>query len=67
MTTSNSTIPTMNQTPNKWYVQGNWFGNVQRPFAMVSLDGGLVLGQQIVYFLEFPNLRQGFVEKVLAW
>ncbi len=57
----------MNQTPNKWYVQGNWFGNVQRPFAMVSLDGGLVLGQQIVYFLEFPNLRQGFVEKVLAW
>jgi hypothetical protein len=58
--------PTMNQTPKKWYVQGNWFDNVQHPINVVGPNGGLVPGQQIVYLSKFLGHHGGLVEEVIA-
>ncbi len=56
----------MNQTPKKWYVQGNWFDNVQHPINVVGPNGGLVPGQQIVYLSKFLGHHGGLVEEVIA-
>ncbi|CAM6066688.1 unnamed protein product [Sphagnum tenellum] len=62
MTPSNSAAPIGNQATKKWYVQGNWPGNAQRPIAVVGPDSGPVLGQQIVYLSEFPGRHGGLVD-----
>jgi hypothetical protein len=62
MTTSNSAAPIVSQATKKWYVQGNWSGNAQRPIAVVGPDSGPVLGQQIVYLSEFLGRHGGLVD-----
>jgi hypothetical protein len=42
MTMSNLMLPTVSQTPKKWYVQGNWSSNTQWLIVAVGLDSGHV-------------------------
>ncbi len=67
MTMSNLVVQTISQAPTKWYVQGNWSSNVQRPIVVVGPDSGPMPGQRIVYLSEFFNHHGGLVEEFLAW